>query len=402
MAGKLGRKAGQQSWPNDVTITTATDVGTNRPYAASAASTEAGASGVGGSVSLAWSLPAGSAEASSYTITTTPSTYSKTVSGTSTTFEGLASNTAYTFTIKANNSVGSSAGTTSSSVTATTVPQAPTLSSATDVGTNRPYNNGSVSVAFTANATGGKSITSYTVSGGGYSASGATSPLAPTGYATGATPTFTVTATNGNGTSLASSASSAVTVTTVPDTPAAPTVSSPTPSAGVNVAGTTTDSVSWSAPANGGKAISQYTWTSSDSKSGTTAGTSVSVNQEGGTAQTYQVRAENANGAGNYSSASSSVTTFQFTPFSVFGFSPFGVFSFAPFSVFGFSPFGVFSFAPFSVFGFSPFGVFGFSPFGVFGFSPFGVFGFSPFGVFGFSPFSVFGFSPAFNFAPWG
>jgi hypothetical protein len=62
-----------------------------------------------------------------------------------------------------------------------------------------------------------------------------------------------------------------------------------------------------------------------------------------------------------------------------------------------------FSFVPFSVFGFSPFGVFGFSPFG---FSPFGVFGFSPFGVFGFSPFGfspfgVFGFSP-FGFSPFG
>lgn len=387
MAGKIGRKAGHQTWPENVTITTATDVGTNRPYAASAASTEAGASGVGGAVSLAWSLPAGSATASSYTITTTPSTYSKMVSGTSTTFEGLASNTAYTFTIVATNEVGSSSGTTSSSVTSTTVPQAPSISSVADVGTNRAFNNGAVTVNFTANATGGKAITGYTsLSSGSQTATGATSPHTVTGLLSATAYTFQVRATNANGDSVYSSASSSVTATTVPATPSAPSAST--------IANQANDSVSWSAPSNGGKAITNYFWSSSDGKSGNTASTSVTVGQEQGTAQTYTVRADNANGSSGTSAASSSVTTFAFTPFSVFGFSPT-----PPFSVFGFSPT-----PPFSVFGFSPFNVFGFSPtppFSVFGFSPFNVFGFSPtppFSVFGFSPtppsFSVFGFSP--------
>ncbi len=293
-----------------------------------------------------------------------------------------------------------------------TKPCPPTGVSVSDVGTERGFDNGAITVTFTPDSS-CTPATSYTATASsGHTATGSSSPLTIVGIPTGTSVTVTVKATNQYGDSSASSTSSSVTVTTVPATPSAPSVSSANPQGnpGVNQAGTTTDSVSWSAPSNGGKAISNYGWSSSDGKSGETTSTSVTVNQEGGTAQTYQVRAYNANGWSAYSSNSSSVTTFSFTPFSVFGFSPFGVFSFVPFSVFGFSPFGVFSFVPFSVFGFSPFGVFGFSPFGVFGFSPFGVFGFSPFSVFGFSPFSVFGFSPfgvfgfspSFNFAPWG
>jgi hypothetical protein len=240
------------------------------------------------------------------------------------------------------------------------MPWTPTIGTATDVGTNRAYNDGAASVTFTAN--GPYAATSYTVlASTGQTATGSSSPITVTGIATGATPTFTVKATNANGDSAYSSASSAITITTVPATPSAPSATSP--SAG-------TDTVSWSAPANGGKSITNYYWASSDGKSGNTTATSVNVSQEQGTAQTYTVRADNANGSSATSAASNSITT---------------TFSFAPFSVFSFSPFSVFGFSPFSVFGFSPFGVFGFSPFG---FSPFG---FSPFG------FSPFGFAPYFK-----
>lgn len=257
-------------------------------------------------------------------------------------------------------------------------PYAPTIGTATDVGTARAYNNGAVTVTFTPDAR--NAATSYTVTSntGSYTVSGASSPLTVTGLPTGGTYTFTVTATNSYGTSAASAASNSVTVTTVPATPAAPGASSPN--------GTSYDTVTWTAPANGGKAITNYRWTSSDGKSGDTASTSVNVNQEAGTAQTYTVRADNANGSSETSGASGSVTTFSFVPFSVFGFSPFNVFGFSPTP-----PFGVFGFSPTP-----PFGVFGFSPA-----PPFGVFGFSPvgFSVFGFSPtppsFSVFGFSPS-------
>jgi hypothetical protein len=213
-------------------------------------------------------------------------------------------------------------------------PAAPLIGTATDVGTSRAFNDGAVTVAFTAQGPNAATSFTATSSPGGYTASGASSPITVQGLQSGVAYTFTVTATNAAGTSPASSASGSVTATTVPATPAAPTASSP--SAGV-------DRVTWTAPANGGKAITNYYWYSSDGKSGNTSSTTVDVGQEQGTAQTYQVRADNANGSSGSSPASASVTTtFSFAPFGAFGFSPFG------FSPFGFSPFG------FSPFGFVP------------------------------------------------
>jgi hypothetical protein len=241
-------------------------------------------------------------------------------------------------------------------------PNAPTIGTATDIGTDQPYNNGAVSITFTHN--GPYDATSYTASGycsvhdAIHTATGSSSPLTITGFGVGSTPTITVTATNDYGTSDASEASNQVTVTTVPDAPAAPSATSPNANQ---------DVVSWSAPANGGKSITNYHWESNDGKSGDTASTSETVNQEAGTSQTYRVYATNANGNSAYSSNSGSITTtFSFAPF---GFVPFGAFGFTPF---GFTPFG------FTPFGFTPFGAFGFTPFGAFGFTPFGAFGFSP------------------------
>jgi len=206
-------------------------------------------------------------------------------------------------------------------------PATPNIGTATDVGTSRAFNNGAASVTFSL-PNGSPAATSYTVTStpGSFSASGASSPIVVEGLASATSYTFTVTAANASGVSGASSASNSVTATTVPATMSAPTVSSPH--------NANYDTVSWSAPANGGKAISLYRYTSSDGKTGTTSSTSINVTQEQGTSQTYQIRAENANGVGVYSANSASVTTFSFVPFSVFSF--FGVFGFAPFSVFGF------------------------------------------------------------------
>jgi chitodextrinase len=228
------------------------------------------------------------------------------------------------------------------------MPYAPTINSASNVGTARPYNDGAVDVSFTADPR--NAATSYTVlsSPGSYTASGASSPIRVTGLASDTAYTFTVTATNTYGTSAASAASGSVTATTVPATPGAPSATAQGAAA--------TDDVSWSAPATGGSAITSYTWSSSDGKGATQAGTSVSVAQEAGTAQTYNVYATNANGNSGTSSNSGSVTSFSFTPFS---FAPFGAFGFTPFGAFGFTPFGAFGFTPF---GFTPFGAFGFSP----------------------------------------
>jgi hypothetical protein len=227
-------------------------------------------------------------------------------------------------------------------------PKQPTITSATNVGTSRAFNNGAVDVAFTlpedSPAATGFTVTS---SPGSFTATGATSPLRVTGLLSNTGYTFTVVATNASGNSIASVASSLVTVTTVPATPSAPTASSPNADQ---------DYVEWTAPANGGSAITNYHWESNDAKSGDTATTlNVTVGQEAGTAQRYKVYATNANGNSEYSALSNEITTtFSFVPFSVFGFSPFSVFGFSPFNVFGFSPFNVFGFSPFRVFGFSP------------------------------------------------
>lgn len=222
-------------------------------------------------------------------------------------------------------------------------PAAPVSVSAVDVGANRPYNNGAATVSFSLPA-GSPAATSYTVtSSTGQTGTGASSPITVSGIPINGSVTFTVTATNAAGTSAASSASSAIAITTVADTPTAPSVSSPS--------GANYDTVSWNAPANGGKAITNYYWVSSDGKAGNTSATSVNVTQEQGTAQTYTVRADNANGVSGTSSNSASVTTFSFVPFS---FVPFSVFDF--FSVFSFAPFGFYD--PQFDFGFAVFGFF--------------------------------------------
>jgi len=223
------------------------------------------------------------------------------------------------------------------------MPYAPTIDSASNVGTARPYNNGAVTVSFTADPR--NAATSFTASGycsvhsATHTVTGASSPLVIEGFGSEVVTTITVTATNAYGTSAASAASSSVTVTTVPATPSAP--SATAQGAAAN------DDVSWSAPASGGSAITSYDWQSDDSKGANQAGTSVSVAQEAGTAQSYRVRANNANGSSEYSAYSSAVTSFSFTPFS---FAPFGAFGFTPFGAFGFTPFG------FTPFGFTPYG----------------------------------------------
>ena len=66
--------------PLAVTNVTATDVGTNRPYLATANTTSAAsAANTGGAVTVSWTVPSTSNAATSYDITTTPSTYTANV-----------------------------------------------------------------------------------------------------------------------------------------------------------------------------------------------------------------------------------------------------------------------------------------------------------------------------------
>jgi hypothetical protein len=229
------------------------------------------------------------------------------------------------------------------------MPRTPTIGTATNVGTGRAFNNGAATVTFTADPTYAADSFTVTSTPGSFTGSGASSPITVTGLLSDTAYTFKVTATNTYGTSGESQASNSITATTVPATPSAPTASSPNADQ---------DEISWTAPANGGSAITNYHWQSNEApvKEGDTATTlNATVGQEAGTAQRYKVYATNANGNSEYSALSAEVTTtFSFVPFSVFGFSPFSVFGFSPFNVFGFSPFNVFGFSPFRVFGFSP------------------------------------------------
>ena len=177
-----------------VTGVTATDTGSGRAYN-------------NGSASVAFTP--GTVVGRSYTVTSSPGSYTATGSSSPITVTGLQSSTQYTYTVIATNNYGTSAASAASAgVTATTVPQAPTIGTPTS-------GNAQASVAFTAGATGGSAITSYTVtsSPGNITASGASSPITVTGLTNGTAYTFTVTATNANGTSSASSASSSVTPT---------------------------------------------------------------------------------------------------------------------------------------------------------------------------------------------
>jgi len=197
--------------PLNVTSLSGTNVGTSRPYLATANTTSAAsAAGTGGSVSLTWTLPAGSPAATGYTITTTPSTYTVNT-GSSTpsyTFQGLASNTSYTFTVQGTNASGTASGTTSSSVTVTTVPAtpaAPTITSVSQTATDI--------VTWVAPATGGSAITGYTWASNDSktgTVSGSTLSANVVQEA-GTAQAYTVYATNANGNSSTSAASASFT-----------------------------------------------------------------------------------------------------------------------------------------------------------------------------------------------
>jgi hypothetical protein len=147
--------------------------------------------------------------ASTYTAISTPGSITGSSSSSPITVSGLNQGTSYTFTVTATNGYGNSLATSASnSVSLTSVPQAPTIGSALATGIS-----GTAAVAFTAGATGGSAITTYTAtsSPGGLTGSSATSPITVAGLTNGTGYTFTVTATNANGVSSASSASNSIT-----------------------------------------------------------------------------------------------------------------------------------------------------------------------------------------------
>ena len=270
------------------------------------------ASGGSAQASVTFTPPAnnGGATINHYTVTatdsTTPANGGETATGTTSPIvvTGLTNGDSYTFTVTATNVSGTGAASgASNAVVPLSVPDAPTIGTATGGNTQ-------ASVAFTPPAdNGGATIISYTVTAtdsttpanGGEIYSGSASPIEATGLTNGDSYTFTVTATNSVGTGAASGASNAVVPATVPD---APTI-------GTATAGKGSVKLTWTAPSsNGGAAIVHYVITPSHG-SVVTVGDVTSDTITGltnGTAYTFTVTAINAAGNGAASAASKAAT----------------------------------------------------------------------------------------------
>ena len=191
----------------------------------------------------------------------------------------------------------------------TSAPDAPTSVNATSTGAT------TANVSFTAPVSdGGATITSYiaTSSPGGITGSisqAGSGTIAMTGLTAGTAYTFTVTATNSAGTSVASSASNSTTTVGVPTAPT---------SVVATATGKRSATVSFATPAsNGGSAVTSYTATSSPGglTQTLTQATGGAFNFDGlqpGSAYTFSVTATNAIGT-SAAATSNSVTTTPLT-----------------------------------------------------------------------------------------
>jgi hypothetical protein len=244
-----------------------------------------------------------------YTITSSPggfTSYPK-ATDTSGTVTGLTNGTTYTFTVKATNAIGT--GTESS-------PSAPVLPhSVPDAPTNvtAVLGIGTTTVSFTKPSGNGLIISGYTITVINF-ITGSIVKTVPTistgnntilGLTNGTSYTFTVTATNADGTGPASLPSTPVSPHDVPNEPTAVTAT----------AGNGTATVSFRAPSsNNGLVITGYTINVITGRSivNTFPTTSISNNSilglKNGTSYTFTVTATNADGTSKASSPSSAVT----------------------------------------------------------------------------------------------
>lgn len=192
-------------------------------------------------------------------------------------------------------------------VTFYTVPGVPGSLTTTDVGTNRPYNNGQISVSWTAPSTGGLSISAYQVDYASSSTPSTWTTLSSTltststslsNLAVGSQYKFRVRAQNSLGWGAYNEQTTFTTVTTVPQAPTLSSVSTQDGSLYVVVA----------AGATGGKSISSYGaraysgTTLVSSGSNTTTGVTIS-SLTNGTEYTVVAVISNANGTSTESTS---------------------------------------------------------------------------------------------------
>jgi titin len=307
------------------TVTASNAIGTGNASAASNTVTAPSVPGVptgvtatagNGLASVSWTAPTstGGSAITGYVVTpylngTTAQT-AQTFVSTATTepVTGLINGSAYTFKVAATNGAGTgSQSTASASVTLPTTPGAPTIGTAT-------AGVGSASVSWTApSSTGGSAITGYVVT----PYIGSTAQTAQTfnstattetvtGLTAGTAYTFKVAAINAVGTGSQSAASGSVTTPNVPGTPTGVNGSTGTTSRTVNI--------SWTAPSNGGSAITGYTVSAYSGSTligtATVSGTSnnnlaFSPALTSNTTYTFKVAATNAVGTGSQTSGTS-------------------------------------------------------------------------------------------------
>jgi hypothetical protein len=207
---------------------------------------------------------------------------------------GLTNGTAYTFTVTATNANGTGpASDPSSAVTPSSAPDAPT-------GVTAVAGKLSATVSWTAAGDEGSPVTGYTVSDGvgNTCTSSSATTCTVSGLTSDTSYTFTVTATNADGTGPASDPSAGVTPTNVPDAPTDV----------VAVAGNGQATVSWTAPSDNGLPITGYTVLSTSGHTCTTSATScVLTGLPNGASQSFAVRATNADGTGPASASSNTV-----------------------------------------------------------------------------------------------
>ena len=257
-------------------------------------------------VTVSWAAPAdGGSAITSYQVTGSPSG-SCTTTQLACVITGLTNGTTYSFSVTATNAAGTSVASSLVSATpaaaggggggggggTTSAPGAPTGVSATP-------GNGQVSVSWLAPTnTGGSAITGYQVSGNpSGSCSTTTTACVVTGLANGTTYSFSVTATNAAGTSVASESVSVV----AGNGPGAPSAISST-------VGETSVVLKWVAGADNGSAITGYTVVLSPggAKCSVTTTTCTISGLGAGTTYSASVSETNANGT-------SSATTYSFS-----------------------------------------------------------------------------------------